>query len=173
MNRSNKTTGGLNNTFMKRPRLAQQDLPYSGTASENDEAVLADGKMSINTDRKSIHIHDGIRQGGYEIPNLVTIIGLLGAGPILGTLAELLELEPTLGLVGVATDTSGLLVGAAEAWSGNLGVFASEAALAAVPVTNLAAGTTASVLDLGFAQLSSTKTKWLFAFVAELPDQPE
>jgi len=157
----------------KKLRQTRQDYPYFGTKAACDSVTLPQGWTVVDVDGKNLRVHDGATKGGHKLPNLATIVSLLGSGPIFGPLADLLEIEPTPGLLGVATDTSGLLVGAVGAWSGNLGVFASEAALAAVPVTNLAAGTTASVLDLGFAQLSSTKTKWLFAFVAELPDQPE
>lgn len=123
-----KTSGGLNNTFTKRPRLTQQDLPYAGTGVENDTAVLQDGWYSVNIDRHSIHVHDGVTKGGHEIPNLNTVRRLIASGVdssiFVGTLLQVLAATSvTTGDLGVASDTGGLLVKVAGGlWSGHLGV---------------------------------------------------
>ena len=85
-------------------------------------------------------------------------------------LADILLTEPIVGSRARAVDYLGSYLEYTEdGWFGFLGTFATDLALEAVVKTNLAAGCSANILDVGFAILPVAKTAWLVA-EATAPD---
>ena len=50
-----------------------------GTTAQNDAFTGAAAEVSVDTDRKSLRVHDGSTLGGTEIANLKTAVPLLSA----------------------------------------------------------------------------------------------
>jgi hypothetical protein len=41
---------------------------FYGTTAENDALTLEAGQVAVDTERNTLRLHDGVTQGGFELP---------------------------------------------------------------------------------------------------------
>lgn len=51
--------------------MAKQLQIRRGTTAHNTVFTGAIGEMTVDTQRKDLRLHDGVKQGGYEIPTII------------------------------------------------------------------------------------------------------
>lgn len=51
--------------------MAKQLQIRRGTTAHNAVFTGAIGEMTVDTQRKDLRLHDGVKQGGYEIPTII------------------------------------------------------------------------------------------------------
>ena len=119
-----------------------------GTSAEHAVFIGAEGEITVNTENKSLVVHDGVLAGGHEAPTLTAMAAAIAAavGNVdLSSKADQSSLDATDAAVGV---NAGGLAAANIAISANSDAIAANAsAIAAIDLSLLAPLTSLETLE--------------------------